>query len=42
MPGTEGTWFGLTVDPGTQQVTRIDLSDNNLTGSLPSAIWLPL
>jgi len=36
MPGTEGTWFGLTVDPGTQEVTRIDLPDNNLTGSLPS------
>lgn len=38
MPGTEGTWFGLTVDPGTQQVMRIDLPDNNLTGSLPSEL----
>ncbi len=35
MPGTEGTWFGVTVDSGTQAVTQIILSYNNLTGSLP-------
>ena len=32
MPGTEGTWYGLTVDSGTKQVIQIDLNTNNLTG----------
>ena len=38
MPGTESGWYGLTVDPGTEQVTQIDLSDNNLVGSLPAEL----
>ncbi len=38
LPGTESTWHGLTVDPGTQLVTGITLSSNGLTGSLPSAL----
>jgi Leucine-rich repeat (LRR) protein len=38
MPGTESGWYGLTVDPGTEQVTQIDLTDNNLTGSLPAEL----
>ncbi len=38
LPGTEGTWFGITVDGGSQAVTKIYLNDNNLTGPLPSEI----
>jgi len=37
-PGTENTWFGLTVDSGTQTVTGIDLVGNNLTGTLPAEL----
>ena len=38
LPGTEGTWFGLTVDTETHMVTEINLVSNGLTGSLPSAL----
>jgi len=38
LPGTEGTWFGLTVDTGTLAVTEINLVGNGLTGTLPSAL----
>ena len=38
MPGTEAGWYGLTIDSGTQQVTQINLPDNNLTGSLPTEV----
>ena len=38
MPGTEGGWYGLTVDPGTEKVTQIDLADNNLIGTLPAEL----
>ena len=33
MPGTEGTWYGLTATSGT--VTRIQLGSNHLTGTIP-------
>ncbi len=36
MPGTEGTWFGVTVDAG--RVTQINLNTNHLTGTLPSSL----
>ena len=35
MPGTEGTWRGVTVDSGTQAVTSISLNYHNLTGTIP-------
>ena len=35
LPGTEAGWYGLTVDSGSLQVTRINMPSNNLTGSLP-------
>jgi hypothetical protein len=38
LPGTEGTWYGLTVDSGTQQVTQIYMPLNNLSGPLPAAL----
>ena len=38
MPGTEAAWHGLTIDPVTQSVTIISLSDNNLVGSIPAEI----
>ena len=38
MPGTESSWYGLTVDSGTQQVTQINMPNNNLTGSLPTEV----
>ena len=38
MPGTEGTWFGVTVDGGTQRVTQIALMGNNLTGTIPASL----
>jgi Divergent InlB B-repeat domain/IPTL-CTERM motif len=34
--GTECTWFGVTCSSGDANVTRIDLSTNGLTGSLPA------
>jgi hypothetical protein len=37
MPGTEGTWYGVTVDSNSR-VIRIELTDNNLTGSIPAAL----
>lgn len=37
MPGTEGSWFGVTLG-GSNEVYQINLRYNNLTGSLPSAI----
>jgi Leucine-rich repeat (LRR) protein len=36
MPGKEGTWFGITVSR--DHVTTIYLRDNNLSGSIPSAL----
>ena len=38
MPGTESTWYGLTVDSGTQTVTGIDFSSNNLVGTIPAEL----
>ena len=38
MPGSELVWYGVTVDTGLQSVTRIDLEDNNLAGSIPASI----
>ena len=36
-PGyTECTWFGVTCDKGQTHITRIELSNNNLGGSLPA------
>lgn len=39
-PGTENTWYGVTVETrdGGDHVTRIDLEDNNLIGTIPSEI----
>ena len=34
LPGTEGTWSGVTVSGG--HVTQINLSNRNLTGTLPA------
>jgi len=34
--GTEDTWYGVTVE--SDHVTQINLSDNNLDGTIPSAI----
>jgi Leucine-rich repeat (LRR) protein len=36
--GTEGTWFGITVElvDGGDHVTGIELAENNLTGNLPA------
>ena len=34
LPGTEGTWFGVTLD-GTPRVTSIYLAGNQLSGALP-------
>ena len=36
LPGTEGTWRGVTVTADT--VTNINLSTNNLVGTLPASI----
>ena len=38
LPGTESTWHGLTVASGTQTVTGIDFTSNNLTGTLPAEL----
>jgi Leucine-rich repeat (LRR) protein len=38
MPGTENGWYGVTTDLGSTTVTGINLSANNLVGSLPTAI----
>jgi len=37
-PGTECQWFGVTCDGTGSSVTRVDLYDNNLQGSLPSEL----
>ncbi len=37
-PGTEGTWFGVTTDPGHTKVLAIRLPYNGLTGSLPASL----
>jgi Leucine-rich repeat (LRR) protein/PKD repeat protein len=37
-PGTEGTWFGVTLDETAMHVESIDLSENNLAGTLPAEI----
>ena len=44
LPGTEAAWYGLYVIPGDEQrVGAIDLSGNNLQGSIPPALrTLPL
>jgi hypothetical protein len=34
-PGTECAWYGVTCDGAGAPVTEINLSGNNLTGSLP-------
>jgi Leucine-rich repeat (LRR) protein len=36
MPGTEGTWHGVTVEDN--HVIRVDFIDNNLNGTLPSEL----
>ena len=38
MPGTEGSWYGISIDAGSLRVTSIDLSNNNLTGTIPTDI----
>ena len=38
MPGTENTWYGVTTGASNTTVTGINLSSNNLVGSLPSSI----
>ena len=38
LPGTEAGWHGLTVDSGTQKVTGIDLTGNNLIGTIPAVL----
>jgi Leucine-rich repeat (LRR) protein len=38
MPGTEGTWFGVSLEGGTQNVIQLSLYSNNLTGTLPAAL----
>ncbi|PYQ26975.1 MAG: hypothetical protein DMF56_21735 [Acidobacteria bacterium] len=37
-PGTECTWYGVSCDDGEQNVAGIELTFNNLTGTLPAAI----
>ncbi len=39
-PGTECTWYGITCDGAGGHVTEINLSSNNLDGSLPSLAGL--
>jgi Leucine-rich repeat (LRR) protein len=36
MPGTEGTWYGVTVSGG--HVTKIDLNYNQITGIIPTEL----
>ena len=38
MPGTEGSWFGITVNSGTLRVLYIHLNNNQLTGSMPAEL----
>lgn len=38
LSGTLDTWFGVTLDPLTRRVTALDLSHNNLQGSIPAEI----
>ena len=40
--GSECNWRGVTCDAGGDSVRSIDLSDNNLTGTLPGSLALPL
>ncbi|MBH1963617.1 MAG: IPTL-CTERM sorting domain-containing protein [Comamonadaceae bacterium] len=37
-PGTECTWYGVTCDAAGNRVTRIMMSSNELTGSLPATL----
>ena len=38
LPGTEGTWFGVSVNPETLAVTGINLDFNHLSGSIPAEL----
>jgi len=38
MPGTESTWYGVETDEGNTAVTEINMSSNNLTGSIPKEL----
>jgi Leucine-rich repeat (LRR) protein len=38
LPGSEGTWFGVTVGGGTPAVTQIYLANNGLSGALPAEL----
>src|ERR1044071_1110571 len=37
-PGTECTWYGVSCDDGEQNIAGIELTFNDLTGTLPAAI----
>jgi PKD repeat protein len=37
-PGTEGTWYGVTLDPTGTKVLELTLGGNHLVGSIPSEI----
>jgi len=37
-PGTECTWYGITCDAGSTNVTFINMGNNNLSGSIPSSL----
>ena len=36
--GTENTWFGVTTDAGNTTVLALQLTDNNLVGTLPTSL----
>ena len=38
MPGTEGSWYGITLNAGATSVYRINLDSNSLSGSIPSEL----
>jgi Leucine Rich repeats (2 copies) len=37
-PGTECSWYGVVCDGARGAIVRLDLSDNNLNGSLPNSL----
>jgi Leucine-rich repeat (LRR) protein len=37
-PGTENTWFGVTCNPENTHVEKIEMSSNNLVGTLPTEL----